>query len=577
MKQQASYLHSSLWGRLGGALIGLAVSTYAHCQSSFKPGETWNDTGGSAINAHGGCVQYWDGTYYWFGETRSGSTSNGVSCYSSTDLLKWKKLSNAFTPTGTKGDNNDDVAQGRLFERPKVIYNEKTGKWVMWAHWENGKDYGQAKVAVFTADKVTGPYKVTENGVFRPNGHDSRDQTLFLDPNTGDAYHVSATETNYRTHFVKLSEDFTKPTDEETLEVLGARYEAASMFSYGETYWCLFSGCDGWNPNRGRFSWNNNPLENWSYGRDFYANNSYGRDFCVDNGNLKCYTSQPAYVFPVQGRDRCFIYMGDRWNSSNVGSSKYVWLPLSIRSGYPAVRWYDSWNLSVFDHMNDKRRVARIEEGTEAYLLEKYSDRILSRPTNSFKLQDDDASNTCFVFHTTDDPYIFKLEIKGQDKWLESVYGSARLSSENDKDSQKWRFVLEEDGYYKIVNVNDGYAFSVSGNGTQAGTAVALLEQSNDIHQSFAVYYDITEHPEYKEADMFAADYRAKNRILMEEQALHTGIHSATPTLSDVKEVSYYSLSGTLLSSKPATPGTYVVRYTLRDGSVLCRKVTNNR
>ena len=555
-------------------LTGLTVGISAYCQSSFKPGETWNDTGGSAINAHGGCVQYVDGTYYWFGETRSGSTSNGVSCYSSTDLYKWKKLSNAMTPTGTKGDNNDDVAQGRLFERPKVIYNAKTGKYVMWAHWENGEDYGQAKVAVFTADKITGPYKVTENGVFRPNDHDSRDQTLFLDPNTGNAYHVSATETNYRTHFVKLSDDFTKPTDEETLEVLGARYEAAAMFCYGESYWCLFSGCDGWNPNRGRFAWNNNPLSGWSYGRDFYANNSYGRDFCVDEGNLKCYTSQPAYVFPVEGRDRCFIYMGDRWNSSNVGSSKYVWLPLSIRSGYPAVRWYSQWDLSVFDHIYDKRRVAKIEEGTEAYLLEKYSDRIVSRPTSSFKLQDDEASNTCFIFHLTDDPYTYRLELKSQPgKYLESVFGSMRLSDANDKATQLWYFQLEEDGYYKIINVNDKKVLSVSGNATQAGTAVALLDQSTDIHQSFAVYYDSTVHPEYKEADMYAADYRTKNLALMQEQQIATSLRTPQTAAPLQATSDYYTLGGTRLAGTPTTPGTYLLRYQSSDGTSEFRKV----
>lgn len=31
-------------------------------------------------------------------------------------------------------------------ERPKVLYNEKTKKFVMWVHFENGKDYSDAAV-----------------------------------------------------------------------------------------------------------------------------------------------------------------------------------------------------------------------------------------------------------------------------------------------------------------------------------------------------------------------------------------------------------------------------------------------
>lgn len=128
--------------------------------NNITPGQTWNDTKGSAINAHGGCVVYSEGYYYWFGENRSGGKSAGVSCYRSSDLYNWERLAMAVTPTGTMTDECRDIANGRTLERPKVIYNDKTGKWVMWIHWENGSDYGQAKSAVCIADKVSGPYKL---------------------------------------------------------------------------------------------------------------------------------------------------------------------------------------------------------------------------------------------------------------------------------------------------------------------------------------------------------------------------------------------------------------------------------
>lgn len=44
-------------------------------------------------------------------------------------------------------------------ERPKTIFNEKTGKYVMWMHLEQrGYHYSRAGVAV--SDKPTGPFSL---------------------------------------------------------------------------------------------------------------------------------------------------------------------------------------------------------------------------------------------------------------------------------------------------------------------------------------------------------------------------------------------------------------------------------
>ena len=113
---------------------------HTHCPAQltqFHPGEVWNDTENAPINAHGGCVVFHNGTYHWFGEDRTKFESNGVSCYSSTDLYNWKRIGLALKTDGQPREDLNDISQGRLFERPKVIYNPKTQKWVMWSHWEN--------------------------------------------------------------------------------------------------------------------------------------------------------------------------------------------------------------------------------------------------------------------------------------------------------------------------------------------------------------------------------------------------------------------------------------------------------
>ena len=94
-------------------VLAVAMAQPVVSANTFKPGQTWNDTKGSAINAHGGCIVYSDGYYYWFGENRNGGKSAGISCYRSSDLYNWERLGLAVTPTGTMTDECRDIASGR--------------------------------------------------------------------------------------------------------------------------------------------------------------------------------------------------------------------------------------------------------------------------------------------------------------------------------------------------------------------------------------------------------------------------------------------------------------------------------
>ncbi len=493
------------------------VTIHAFAADKITPGVKWSDTSGTQINAHGGCVTFYEGAYYWFGEDRNGSVSNGVSCYKSTDLYNWKKVGLALTPTGTATDAYIDIAKGRTLERPKVIYNEKTKKWVMWVHWENGNDYGAAKVCVATSNNIEGPYVLS--GVFRPNDHDSRDQTLFKDDD-GKAYHFCSTNMNTDTNAALLADDYLTPTSTENLVLQDLRYEASSIYKVGEAYFGLFSGCTGWTPNRGRYAYSYNILGNWTYGSSFKdTDGSQGTNFAVDEGKETTYQSQSAYVFKLNGLKNAFVYMGDRWNSSNVGASYVVWLPLSMRSGYPTVRWYDSWDISVFNEMYRYKRAKEIVSGNVYSLLEKSSNRFISRPSTSFTLENDDETvNLNFTFVATDQPYVYKIKENVTGKFLESVFGSLRLNAEADKVAQTWYFKLQEDGYYKIKNMNDDRCLSVSGASTYAGTNIFLNVSDPDIPQNFGVYFDSKNHPDYVEADLFSAAYRVENQKLIAEQ-----------------------------------------------------------
>lgn len=131
-------------------------------QQSFNPGEIWPDNKGIHINAHGGGILFYEGKYYWFGEHKiEGEMGNramvGVHCYSSTDLFNWTDEGIALEVD--KENPDSDITQGCIIERPKVIYNAKNGKFVMWFHLElKGKGYAAARTGLAVADKVTGPF-----------------------------------------------------------------------------------------------------------------------------------------------------------------------------------------------------------------------------------------------------------------------------------------------------------------------------------------------------------------------------------------------------------------------------------
>lgn len=495
-----------------------------YAATNFTPGKSWNDTGGSHINAHGGCVVYHEGVYYWFGEDRTGSKCNGISCYSSTDLYNWKRVGLALKPTGTMIDKEagNDIASGRTLERPKVIYNAFTGKWVMWLHWENGSDYGQARVCVSSSDNVQGPYEF--HGTFRPNNRDSRDQTVFVDTD-GKAYHFCSTNMNSNMNIAQLSEDYLTTTSNEVLTLLGKKYEAPAIFKLSDTYFGVFSGCTGWDPNPGRYAYSYSILNQWIYGtKDKHSDGSVGTNFAVDDYGTTylantTYKSQSAYVFRVEGKEDAFVYMGDRWNSGNVGASEYVWLPLSMRSGYPAVRWYDSWDLSVFDDMYRYKRAKELVSGGTYSFLDKYSNRLVSYSTKGLTIENDDKV-IGIILTATDKPYVYKLQNASDGKFWSVVAGSSirMLADEDAEYGQEWFFEYEADGYFRIKNLQCGQYLSVSASATRAGSAVYLTDLGKQYSQSFGVYFDSETYPEVETPDIFSDAYRADIQSRMEEQ-----------------------------------------------------------
>ena len=144
--------------------------TIAFCLAqNARNGGVWKDNNGVHINAHGGNIISYKGTYYWYGENRSDNgpvSSMGVSCYKSKNMKDWTDCGIVLPVSKQPGS---DMEAGCIVERPKVVKNPKTGKFIMWFHLElKGRGYEAARYGVATADNPLGPFKFVRSGRVNP-------------------------------------------------------------------------------------------------------------------------------------------------------------------------------------------------------------------------------------------------------------------------------------------------------------------------------------------------------------------------------------------------------------------------
>ena len=156
----------------------------------------WNDTDGNRIEAHAaGMLQSpGDGRWYWYGESKKDGNlrDHGVNCYSAPGLSgPWKNEGQVFHQSDVRVH---DSSGPFIIERPKVLYNKSTKKYVLWFHLDTG-GYGYRHVGVATSSEPNKGF-VFHAG-FKPDGVNSLDMSLFLDPQDGQAYHIRSCDNKY--------------------------------------------------------------------------------------------------------------------------------------------------------------------------------------------------------------------------------------------------------------------------------------------------------------------------------------------------------------------------------------------
>ncbi|WP_100447515.1 RICIN domain-containing protein [Glycomyces xiaoerkulensis] len=397
--------------------LSLAVAGTVPAQAApetFVNGGPITTVGGQTMHAHGGGVIEENGYYYMVGERRvdGGSLFEAVGMYRSTDLVNWTHVNDILT-SGSHPDLNPSN-----IERPKVIYNAQYDHYVMWAHKENGSDYGDAESAVAVSDTIDGDY--TWQGSFRPLGYMSRDQTVYVDDD-GTGYLISSANNNYDLHIYRLTDDYLD-VEELLYSFDGDHREAPAIFERNGVHYLVTSGATGWDPNQAQYATTTNFPTGWSGWQNL--------------GNSTTYDSQPTYVLEVSGsQETSYMYMGDRWAGANGGppnDSGYVWLPLEFPGGSSlSMDWYPQITIDT------ATGEVSGDAGDTSTMVARHSGKCADVVNGS----------------SEDGAEIIQYDCHG---------GS----------NQDWQFQSTGDGYYQIVSWASGKCLDVSDESTDNGAQI---------------------------------------------------------------------------------------------------------
>lgn len=280
----------------------------------IRPGEVWPDNNGQHIQAHGGGILNVGKTYYWFGEDRRKENRPGfryVACYASKDLLNWEFRNQVFVADTLAG-----ISRGLILERPKVYYNAKTKKYVMYMHLDSA-NYKFASVGVAVCDKPDGNYTFVRS--FRPLGKESRDIGQFVDDD-GSAYLIFESRPTGGFYIAKLSDDYLDVAQE--VSFIKAPIEGGAVVHHEGLYYVLGSALTGWNPNPNKYATATSLAGPWSELKD------------IAPPETKTYGSQSTLLLKVVGKKgTTVIYMGDQWRPRTQWDSRYLWMPVEIGNG----------------------------------------------------------------------------------------------------------------------------------------------------------------------------------------------------------------------------------------------------
>lgn len=356
--------------------------------NSIRPGQVWLDTKGERIQAHGGSVIYVDGTYYFYGENKEKTDGKngiwhwGVRAYASKDLYNWEDKGLIIPPEPE--DEDSPLHPTAMMDRPHIIYNAMTKKYVAWLK-IMCKD-GSQRSTVLTADSFLGPYTKVRTGL-RPLNMSAGDFDLAV-ASDGKAYYYFE-RVHSETICADLTEDYTDVTGFYSTH-FPRPYppyvrEATAHFLRKGKHYLITSGTTGYLPNPSEVA----IADTW-HG----PYNVLGNPHPTDESHTS-FHSQISSVFKVPGKKDLYIACADRWlpdrmdqkyeeyaklfetmfnpdadksvleemaknhpqdAADNTSIADYVWLPLRFTEpdtehpyGMVYIDWKDEWRIEDYE------------------------------------------------------------------------------------------------------------------------------------------------------------------------------------------------------------------------------------
>lgn len=318
------------------------------------------DVNGRIVDAHGGCLQFFNGRFYLYGSAFGTNQSYAAwncpfAVYSSPNLKDWT----------FESDLIKDPPNG-VYYRPYVVFNPSTKKYVLWYNWYPTLWNGQAGVAV--SDNPTGPFTIV-NQKAHLLGSSPGDGSLFVDEDGKGYYIYTDLATNYAIRVELLTADFLDTTNKSS-NIMATGAEAPLLFRRGDIYYALcgplcstcpkgsevqvFTSASPLGPFSTKLSANINRLPNGTNSAQ-----ETNKDWVVlvnRQSSIPIIPAQETWVASISaGGQSAYIWMGDRWSSSPDGLIAHdfqFWSPLDftpdghIQPLKPLSQWGITWTIN---------------------------------------------------------------------------------------------------------------------------------------------------------------------------------------------------------------------------------------